>query len=1481
MSTDLLDSLIAPAWSPPAGFHPAPDGSGVHTDLSDADYSKFLKSDAPIGSDDLKHFVQPPVSALPQVNLPQIDVGGSGQGRDIAGGGSGIYALPAAGVSPPPSASAIDVDNARPTAATSLLDSLPPTKLPGEEDAVPSTPQMSGVSRQLALPASNLAQGAIGLAGFPGDVVRGIGALGGQQAASALQGNPLPQTSTFFPQGKAPLEPVAPQMIAAAPGKEAITPPTGHNPLDTESLMGLTNAAGITNRPDLQPQNSIERAEAAAAQGIGMVAPSILTGGLSAAPSAPGLIRSTFNAARPLMTGAGLGLGAEYGGDVGQAVGGTPGRVIGGAIGSVIPAVVGGGVSKLASGMKPVIQSAFPVPWFQRDIAARSFAGANTPEVRAALANPPELVPGSPVTSYQATGNPVLGTAERGMANQKEYAPSFNAVRQQQNAARVASIAGQAPKDADVGGIVPWFRGRLQQMRDSETADVGGERAVTQNAVDAMGEPIAPHEAGGMIRGAVETARAPRVSASNRAIEAAQKRAEREAGALGGNVSPQSEGARMRGERPSGEAEGSGVQGQRAKDRAAADRLYDAVDPEGKLVAGGLVETGDTAAILRGDAEPRRGWPIDKDRADYLSEFSAASRSDLDSAETKVLDFAAGFHDAEKFQDVRKLQRMIAAAQRDMGPRLGYESLPYKRMTELRNATEDALANAAGDAAKEDATVSEKLAAMAKEESNGPVGGESGGRGDEGGSGSGEAGVPGASGEQGASGAGRGNAAGDRGVANAGATRRPESLVDFLISRGGIKDQGGDLKANDLDKLHHQRGGRLVNPNGMPLDRAREAAVEAGFLPQNADINALLDAVTSQNPIYRQADTAVASDLAQRQRDVAQETHDRFMAAANVDDVVSRLGVRISSEEHARATDLALHGAHPEDAVRQAVSEGDDAVFQRNAEHNAVGSPGVPVGATQGEMPVGRARLVPNLTPEDVAALRKANANYADYKAKYGRGAIGAILKPSNKTVSGFAVEDSGVPAKIFAKGSSGAEAADSLIAAMGHEGALKVLGEYPAYSLRQAAEDMGTLNVKKYEKWADDHAAVLDKFPELKASFDSAAKARAVLNDLKAERAALDKSNPIKAESDNAQVMRQYALPGPRGYEGAEKLVRDTGGSPAALATTRDYLASDLRRDAMIKTGPNAGTLDQGAYNRWMKEHDSFLSHPALADTRAAFADAGRAQEALDAAALEHVAAQAEFNKSVAGHFLGDYADPVRAMDSIIGRRDPAEELGQLGRMTSTDPTAREAIQSATIHAILDRIRSNNVIGSDLEQTALKNEAAQNLIEKLVGTDLDGPLRHVMTPEQMRALNNVKLDMRRSNLSVGGNRPPSGGSDTALLTSARESGQHNPGVGSVIAAMEGLGELGGHLVGPLGRVVGMITVPFLTAMRRAGFEKVNDLRAEALLHPDKMSALLARLPTEAEVPSRLAAIRGQLAAYGAVSGARLANDDIPIRKAQ
>jgi hypothetical protein len=103
-----------------------------------------------------------------------------------------------------------------------------------------------------------------------------------------------------------------------------------------------------------------------------------------------------------------------------------------------------------------------------------------------------------------------------------------------------------------------------------------------------------------------------------------------------------------------------------------------------------------------------------------------------------------------------------------------------------------------------------------------------------------------------------------------------ESLADFLRSKGGIKDQGGEIKRLEMKSQAKPGQKGLVKDDGMDLDTAAEAAVEAGYL-QDRDINKLIDALESESrgkPVYSasKGNTAFQDDIYEQEFNAQFET---------------------------------------------------------------------------------------------------------------------------------------------------------------------------------------------------------------------------------------------------------------------------------------------------------------------------------------------------------------------------------------------------------------------------------------------------------------------------------------------------------------------------------------------------------------------------------------------------------------------------------
>jgi hypothetical protein len=232
-----------------------------------------------------------------------------------------------------------------------------------------------------------------------------------------------------------------------------------------------------------------------------------------------------------------------------------------------------------------------------------------------------------------------------------------------------------------------------------------------------------------------------------------------------------------------------------------------------------------------------------------------------------------------------------------------------RRMQMLREAMDNTISGAADNASQADAGLLGRLSGdlgdfgTAAEARTGTGGYDSPGASTvSGGYAQAAPGVPGAAGNT-ARGSG-----GSPGYSRAQAPPKPQDISEFLISRGGVRDDTGELKAMDTNRVNGGYGtggvgqgsfGVLSRKNGLPPDTAREVAEEAGYLPRGSTISDLYDAIhdsTRGIPRYADADADIVAnwehyaktgeapeipDLPTAPANFDQEAAQRYRGAAN------------------------------------------------------------------------------------------------------------------------------------------------------------------------------------------------------------------------------------------------------------------------------------------------------------------------------------------------------------------------------------------------------------------------------------------------------------------------------------------------------------------------------------------------------------------------------------------------------------------------
>jgi len=143
------------------------------------------------------------------------------------------------------------------------------------------------------------------------------------------------------------------------------------------------------------------------------------------------------------------------------------------------------------------------------------------------------------------------------------------------------------------------------------------------------------------------------------------------------------------------------------------------------------------------------------------------------------------------------------------------------------------------------------------------------------------------------------------------------SLVDFLRAKGGVMDQGGELKSLEVDAERRRGERNLVQAKGMPLDTARELAAEAGYLPERSSVAEFLDVIEREvrgKPVYapQQADMARMEQVSMyEQLDGYLKSLDVDIAKMSNEEIKKLLNDAAAAEIDPRSGDLFEQSAPP------------------------------------------------------------------------------------------------------------------------------------------------------------------------------------------------------------------------------------------------------------------------------------------------------------------------------------------------------------------------------------------------------------------------------------------------------------------------------------------------------------------------------------------------------------------------------------------
>jgi hypothetical protein len=868
-------------------------------------------------------------------------------------------------------------------------------------------------------------------------------------------------------------------------------------------------------------------------------------------------------------------------------------------------AAAGGKLLKPAL-MSPAVEKLMPGALGQKIAAARENAAAgqivdqssHPAALRDWAAQPaqPAEVPGSPQTLAGAVGNDRgLFQAEKDARNANNI--PFNAIDKAQSGAQQAAIQGVQPT-GDVFAPGQMIRQRLDAIDRAATDAEARLTAAHQQAVAARAQGNAHAQ-----------------DSLTQAFQAAHERAAQTAQV----------GAAPLQSLPPAEETGAALRGalQEAQDVAKKVRadLYRAVDPDGTLT---VVAT-----------------PLKAAKADIAAAIDPHTGVQPVGAEAKIWTDIDRLPDVVPFRSLQTLDSRVTAAMSDARRNPSPDDpQAIGRLTQLKSAVMSAINNAAENQAAHEArlvdaglmrpgeTIESRLPNWrdASVESDANVGVQGY-----------PEGYNGPSHPQEASDArflrteseGRGPIGGGEsdpptsgrfderpGLSQYG--RPPQNLIAWLRSHGGIRDDGGELASRDLAESYP---GLVNNKTGMPLDRAREAAAEAGYLGAdrehsmaNTTVSDFLNAF-DDHPRYSSFDTqhleghgayndwksrkdayrAAAGDIQEKldQHNAANgiplgepvekellQTAGQHMVDGNLswDDALERASIEQRSAEPGRD----LHGQATPGRGRPAAragGEGNGPLDQgsdrdvRQAQRDAI-----PAGEFAGR----GSDAPPNFDPAAAERLAAAKSAHIDYAQTFKNPTVKPALE-TNGFVGQHKLPNGAVPAKAIVAGDKGYETASAFLKAAGNDPrAVAAMQDAALNPLRKTTISLGMIHPNALARWREQYGPALraldEAAPGFSSRFDNAADATQALLDLgiqhKQQLADFQRQSAAQALADNAagksklqdnlstirqRVSEAYATP-------AAKLVAQ-GADRASPVEVENAVGG------MLKTGTNGAT--------------------------------------------------------------------------------------------------------------------------------------------------------------------------------------------------------------------------------------------------------------------------------------------------------------------
>lgn len=326
-----------------------------------------------------------------------------------------------------------------------------------------------------------------------------------------------------------------------------------------------------------------------------------------------------------------------------------------------------------------------------------------------------------------------------------------------------------------------------------------------------------------------------------------------------------------------------------------------------------------------------------------------------------------------------------------------------------------------------------------------------------------------------------------------------------------------------------------------------------------------------------------------------------------------------------------------------------------------------------------------------------------------------------------------------------------------------------------------------------------------------------------------------------SSAVAERFFRPGPQGYENVQAL-RQAAGDPDTMAAIRDYALSTLRRSAMREDG----TFDPAKVQGWKSRHRDALR--AFPEVDGMLADPVRAAEAMEQLAVQRKQSLDTYRQGLTGRLIGvdNPEDVTRAIGSVFTSPQPATLMRQLAEQVRGNAEATEGLRKAVADSMVQRLVSNAEAATS-GRSLIKADQFQNFVRQN-----EAALKEVFKPAEISLLKAIGDDLQRANRSIASVKLP-GGSNTAQDLVALARSPQPQSWGRIFLAALAQGGGGFAVGGPIGGLAAIAGGQAMSALRRAGMQKVDDLLTDAMLNPQRGLLLLTKAPpkpTEKDVLS-------------------------------